>query len=50
MISCALEVHSTGKYPIARMITPIFPLEKGEEARHFFMEGRPDCIRVALRP
>jgi hypothetical protein len=32
------------------MITHVLPLERGEEGMRFFMEGRPDCIRVALRP
>lgn len=35
---------------IEKMITHVLPLEQGEEGMRFFMEGRPDCIRVALRP
>jgi threonine dehydrogenase-like Zn-dependent dehydrogenase len=37
-------------FAIEKMITHVLPLERGEEGMRFFMEGRPDCIRVALRP
>jgi hypothetical protein len=32
------------------MITPVDPLERGEDAMRIVMAARPDCIRVALRP
>jgi threonine dehydrogenase-like Zn-dependent dehydrogenase len=46
----AARIINGRRLPIERMITQVYPLERGEEAMRFFMEGRPDCIRVALRP
>lgn len=46
----AARLVNSGKYPVEKMITHEFPLEQGEAALRFFMEGTPNCIRVALRP
>ena len=46
----AVAIINSRQYPIEKMITHVYPLEKGNDAMRFFMEGRPDCIRVALRP
>jgi threonine dehydrogenase-like Zn-dependent dehydrogenase len=46
----AARIVNAGKYPIEKMITQLYPLERGEEAMRFFMEGQLECIRVALRP
>jgi threonine dehydrogenase-like Zn-dependent dehydrogenase len=46
----AARIINSRRLPIEKMITQVYPLERGEEAMRFFMEGRPDCIRVALRP
>lgn len=46
----AARIVNSRRYAIEKMITHVFPLERGDEAMRLFMEGRPDCIRVALRP
>ena len=46
----ATQILNARQVAIEKMITHVLPLERGEEGMRFFMEGRPDCIRVALRP
>jgi threonine dehydrogenase-like Zn-dependent dehydrogenase len=46
----AARIVNEHRFAIEKMITHVLPLERGEEGMRFFMEGRPDCIRVALRP
>lgn len=46
----AARIINGRRYPIEKLITHTLPLERGEEGMRFFMEGRPECIRVALRP
>jgi threonine dehydrogenase-like Zn-dependent dehydrogenase len=46
----AARIINARQFAVEKMITHVLPLEKGEEGMRFFMEGRPDCIRVALRP
>jgi len=46
----AARIVNSRRYPIEKMITHTLPLERGEEGMRFFMEGHPECIRVALRP
>jgi len=46
----AAQIVNSRRFALEKMITHVFPLERGEEALRFFMEGRPECIRVALRP
>jgi threonine dehydrogenase-like Zn-dependent dehydrogenase len=46
----ATRIVNGRQFAIEKMITHVLPLERGEEGMRFFMEGRSDCIRVALRP
>ena len=46
----AARIVNARRYPLEKMITHTLPLERGEEGMRFFMEGHPECIRVALRP
>lgn len=46
----AARIVNARQVPIEKMITHVYPLERGEEGLQFFTEGRPDCIRVALQP
>ena len=46
----AARLVNSRRCAVEKMITHVLPLERGEEGMRFFMEGRPECIRVALRP
>jgi len=46
----ATRIVNERRFAIEKMITHVLPLERGEEGMRFFMQGRPECIRVALRP
>jgi threonine dehydrogenase-like Zn-dependent dehydrogenase len=46
----AVRIIESRKYPIEKIITHKFPLEKASEAMKFFMEAPPGSIRVALVP
>jgi threonine dehydrogenase-like Zn-dependent dehydrogenase len=46
----AARIVNARRYPIEKMITHTLPLERGDEGMRFFIEGHPECIRVALRP
>ncbi len=46
----AVRIIESRKYPIEKIITHKFPLEKASEAMKFFMEAPPGSIRVALIP
>jgi threonine dehydrogenase-like Zn-dependent dehydrogenase len=46
----AARIINGRQVAIEKIITHVLPLERGEEGMRLFMEGRPDCIRVALRP
>ena len=46
----AVRVINGRQVAVEKMITHLFPLERAEEGLRFFMQGTPECIRVALRP
>jgi alcohol dehydrogenase len=46
----AVEIINSKRYPIEKMVTHTFPLEKAEEAMRFFMESRDSTLRVAIKP
>jgi threonine dehydrogenase-like Zn-dependent dehydrogenase len=46
----AVDIINSQKYRIDKMVTQTFPLEKADEAMHFFMESRGQALRVAIKP
>jgi len=46
----AVKIIESRKYPIEKIITHQFPMEKAPEAMKFFMEAPAGSIRVALVP
>jgi len=46
----AVEIINQQKYRLDKMITQTFPLEKADEAMHFFMENSDKSLRVAIKP
>lgn len=46
----AARIVNARQFAIEKMITHTLALDRGEDGMRFFMEGRPECIRVALRP
>lgn len=46
----AVEIINSQKYPIEKMVTHTFPLEKAQEAIEFFMENKDTTLRVAIKP
>jgi threonine dehydrogenase-like Zn-dependent dehydrogenase len=46
----AVKIIESGGYPIEKIITHQFPVEKAVEAMRFFMEAPASSIRVALTP
>lgn len=46
----AVEIINSRKYPIERMVTDVFPLEKAQEAIEYFMKHPDKALRVAIKP
>jgi len=46
----AVKLINSRRYPIEKMVTQVFPLEKAEIAMNFFIENPQECIRIALAP
>jgi len=46
----AIGVINSQRYPIEKLVTQVFPLEKADNAMRFFMENPQKCIRVVLSP
>ncbi len=46
----AVKIINSRKYPIEKMITHVFPLEKTQEAMELFLSAPPECIRIGLIP
>lgn len=46
----AVDIINSQKYAIEKMVTHIYPLEKADEAMHFYMNNSGDTIRVAIKP
>jgi len=45
-----VEIINSKKYPLEKMITHVFPLEKAQQAMRFFIDERQKTLRVAIRP
>ena len=46
----AVKIINSRKYPIEKMITHIFPLEKADEAIRYFINQPDKAVRVAIKP
>lgn len=46
----AVEIINSRRFPVEKMVTQVFPLEKADEAMHYFMEHRESTLRVAIKP
>lgn len=46
----AVKIINSRKYAIEKMVTHVYPLEKADEAMHFYMDNGGATIRVAIRP
>jgi len=46
----AVQIINSRRYPIEKMVTHVFPLERADEALHFFMDSPDQAVRVAIRP
>lgn len=49
-VADAVKILNSRRYPIEKIVTHVFPMEKAEEGMKFFMSKDPSCIRVALKP
>jgi threonine dehydrogenase-like Zn-dependent dehydrogenase len=49
-VGAATAIINSSKYPIEKMISHKFPLEKAEEAMQLFLAAPEECVRVALIP
>jgi alcohol dehydrogenase len=46
----AVKIINSRKYPIEKMISHVFPLERADEAIRFFMAHPEQTVRVAIKP
>ncbi len=46
----AVDIINSRKYPIEKMISQVFPLERADEAMKFYMTEKSKTIRVAIKP
>ena len=46
----AVDIINSRRYPVEKMVTHIFPLEKADEAMRFFMDSRESTLRVGIKP
>ncbi len=46
----ATDIINSGRYPIEKMITHVFPLTKVADAMNLFFEAPVECIRIGLVP
>lgn len=46
----AVKIINSTKYPIEKMITHKYPLDKAQEAMELFLAAPPECIRIGLVP
>jgi threonine dehydrogenase-like Zn-dependent dehydrogenase len=46
----AVDIINSRRYPVEKMVTHVFPLEKADEAMKFFMNHRQSTLRVAIKP
>jgi len=46
----AVKIVNSRKYPIEKIITHKFPLNKAQEAMELFLSAPPECIRIGLIP
>ena len=46
----AVDIINRRKYPLEKMVTHTFPLEKAQEAMEFFINNRDKTLRVAIKP
>lgn len=49
-VELAVKLINSGKYPIEKMITDLFPVREAEKAIKFFINNKKSCIKVALKP
>lgn len=47
-VEAAVGIINSGRFPIEKMITHVFPLDKAADGMQYFMEGHEDCIKCAL--
>ena len=46
----AIDLINAKRYPLEKMITHTFPLEKAQDAMLFFIENNDKALRVAIKP
>jgi threonine dehydrogenase-like Zn-dependent dehydrogenase len=46
----AVQIINSCKYPLEKMVTDVFPLEKAQEAMEYFMHSPDKALRVAIKP
>lgn len=46
----AVDIINSRRYPVEKMVTHVFPLEKADEAMRFFMDSREKTLRVGIKP
>jgi alcohol dehydrogenase len=46
----AVDIINSRRYPVEKMVTHVFPLEKADEAMRFFMDSRESTLRVGIKP
>lgn len=46
----AVDIINSLRYPVEKMVTHVFPLDKADEAMQFFMNHRESTLRVAIKP
>jgi alcohol dehydrogenase len=49
-VEAAVKLINSRRYPIEKMVTHIFPLERAEEALKLAQEGPAGFIKAAIRP
>jgi len=47
-VQAAMKVINKGKYELETIVTHRFSLDEADKAINYFMEGHPDCVRVAI--
>ncbi|MGI6365517.1 MAG: zinc-dependent alcohol dehydrogenase [Bacillota bacterium] len=46
----AVKIINSRKYPVEKLVTHVYPLEKADEAMNFYMNNNGSTIRVAIKP